>query len=148
MTWNDDMWYLMGWDHGRKELRTFALTRMRHVETTGETFQSIPREKIDAQLEHAFKMVGKGVNADPKTVLLRFSPVASIRVQEKQWHASQEIKQLPNGECEVTLKLASLSEVESWILSWGDHCTVLEPSELVENVRKSAMAISAKYQAP
>ncbi len=147
MTWDDDMWYLMGWDHDRNEMRTFALTRMKSVKITDETFDSISRQKIDAQLEHAFKMVGKGGKTPPKTVRLRFSPAASIRVQERQWHFSQDIKPLPNDECEVTLELASFSEVESWILSWGEHCTVLEPSELVDRVRKSALAISAKYQA-
>jgi proteasome accessory factor B len=146
MTCSEEMWYLMGWDHDRKAMRTFALTRMKEVTSTGETFESIPREKIDRQLEHAFLMVGKGGNVPPRKVRLRFSPSASVRVQERQWHASQEVKKLAGGECEVTLELASLSEVESWVLSWGGHCTVLEPLELVERVRKSAHAILAKYE--
>ncbi len=145
MTCCDEMWYLLGWDHGRGEIRTFALPRMKGVRRTGETFEPLPREQIDAQLEHAFRMVGKGGRLPPQVVRLRFSPAAAVRVKERRWHVSQEVQELPGGECEVILELASFSEVERWVLGWGADCTVVAPPELVKRVRESALAIVSRY---
>jgi proteasome accessory factor B len=146
MTCCEEMWFLMGWDHDRNAIRTFALTRMKDVEETGKTFAPRSRRDFDDQLEYAFKMVGKGGKVAPWVVRLRFSRPASVQVKERRWHFSQEAQELPGGESIVTFEVASLSEVESWVLSWGKDCTVLEPPELVESVRASAQAILARYE--
>jgi proteasome accessory factor B len=147
MTCCEEMWSVMGWDKDRNAIRTFALTRMKDVEETGETFDALPRMLFEEQLEHAFLMVGKGGTVPPQRVRLRFSPPAAAQVKEKQWHISQEVTDLEGGQCEVALELASLSEVERWVLSWGKACTVLEPAELIERVREGARAILANHGA-
>ncbi len=146
LTCSDEMWYLMGWDKTRDAMRTFALTRMQKVKRTGTSFHPLPKATIDEQLEHAFKMVGKGGKTLPHRVRLRFDAFASALVRERRWHTSQEITPLPDGCSEVSLEVASLTEVERWVLSWGGNCQVLEPAELVERVCKGARAILSKYE--
>jgi len=61
---------------------------------------------------------------------LRFDAFAARLVTERQWHPSQKIKHLVDGEIELTMTLGSLEEIERWVLSWGEHVQVLEPAAL------------------
>jgi proteasome accessory factor B len=76
-------------------------------------------------------------------VVIRFNEFAADYIREKRWHASQQIKELPNGGLELHLKLSSLDEVERWVLGWGGHATVLHPSELAGSVKRAAESILA-----
>jgi predicted DNA-binding transcriptional regulator YafY len=126
-------------------MRTFALTRMQQVKQTGGLVEPLPEQVIDEQLEHAFKMVGKGDNAPPYQVILRFDAFASALVRERRWHSSQEITPLSDGCSEVSFEVASLTEIERWVLSWGNNCQVISPKELLERVCKGARDILSKY---
>jgi hypothetical protein len=39
-----------------------------------------------------------------------------------------ELMELPGGESRVRLRLSGLEEVERWVLGWGGHATVIQPS--------------------
>jgi predicted DNA-binding transcriptional regulator YafY len=145
LIYSDEIWHVMGWDQMRNEVRTFSLTRMQGVQRTGAQFEPMPKAVFDEQLEHAFKMIGKGGKEPPYKVRLRFDAYSSAMVREKLWHTSQEITLLEDGCSEVSFEIASLTEIESWVMGWCNHCEVLEPPELVERVRQSALAILAKY---
>ena len=60
----------------------------------------------------------------------------------------QKIKQLRDGEIELSLTLGNLEEVERWILSWGSHAQVLAPSELKERIAEIVAALSETYHTP
>jgi predicted DNA-binding transcriptional regulator YafY len=68
---------------------------------------------------------------------------AAQLVRERTWHSSQRIQELTNGELEIRFTLNSLDEILPWIRSWGEHCRVLKPKELLmragelRRVRKS-----------
>ena len=49
------------------------------------------------------------------------------------------------GGLRVTMTLNNLEEVEKWVLSFGEHATVIEPAELKERVRQAAERIQKKY---
>ena len=147
LVYSDEIWHLMGWDTMRNAIRTFSLARMQGVHRTGVRCNPMRggRAVKDEQLEHAFKMIGKGGKEPPYKVRLRFDAYSSAIVREKLWHTSQEITLLEDGCSEVSFDIASLTEIESWVMGWCNHCEVLEPPELVERVRQSAIAILAKY---
>jgi predicted DNA-binding transcriptional regulator YafY len=42
------------------------------------------------------------------------------------------------------MELGSLEEIERWVLSWGDHATVLEPTELKRRIRRAGETILSK----
>jgi proteasome accessory factor B len=70
---------------------------------------------------------------------LRFSGRAAQLVRERNWHASQRIQELANGEAELTLALNSLEEIVPWILSWGRQCEVVRPARLRKKVSSLAL---------
>src|SRR2546428_7793383 len=101
---------------------------------------------IGRYLEQSF-----GVFARPTktkhTIRISFDTFAAPLVQERQWHPSQEIKQLRNGGIELSLTLGNLEEIERWILSWGNHAEVLAPAELNDRVGKTVLAPADTYHA-
>lgn len=138
----ENQWYLFGFDLGRQQLRTFALPRMRKVRDTGARFKRPADFSISKHLGDSFGVFkGKARHR----VRIHFDEFASRLVGERQWHPSQKIKPLRNGELELTLELGSLEEIERWILSWGAHARVLEPRALVDQVCGVVERIAKTY---
>ncbi|NBP25108.1 MAG: WYL domain-containing protein, partial [Proteobacteria bacterium] len=67
---------------------------------------------------------------------------------ERSWHPTQDLRAMPGGESELTLRLNDLREVAAWVLSWGEHAWVVSPPELVESVRNSHAAAARRYAKP
>jgi len=136
----ENQWYLFGFDLARQQLRTFALPRMRKVRDTRAGFRRPADFSITKHLSDSFGVfTGKAQHR----VHLRFDAFAARLVSERQWHPSQKIKSLADGEMELTMTLGSLEEIERWVLSWGEHVQVLEPAALKRQIRRVAEAILA-----
>jgi proteasome accessory factor B len=140
----ENLWYLFAFDLDRTQLRTFALSRIRNARVSKTRFRRPTEFSIGRYLEQSF-----GVFARPtKTkhaIRIVFDAFAASRVQERQWHPSQKIKQLRNGGIELSLTLGNLEEIERWILSWGSHAQVLAPAELKERIAKTAEQLADAY---
>jgi predicted DNA-binding transcriptional regulator YafY len=76
-------------------------------------------------------------------VRIHFDAFAARLVGERLWHPSQKMRPLAGGELELSMELGSLEEIERWVLSWGEHATVLEPAELKRRIRRAAEGILA-----
>jgi predicted DNA-binding transcriptional regulator YafY len=134
----ENQWYLFAFDLDRGEFRTFAVPRMLGVKNTRKVFRRRPDFSIGKYLGDSFG-VFKG--ASRHVVRIHFDAFASSLVSERQWHSSQKLKVLSDGETELSMTLGSLEEIERWILSWGAHARVLEPEELRARLCRSAKAI-------
>lgn len=137
-----EQWYLFGFDLGREQIRTFVLPRMRGVGLLAARFRRPADFTIERHLSESFGVFsGKG----KYRVRIRFDRLAGQIVSERRWHASQEVKELPDGGVELRLELGSLQEVERWILSWGKRARVVEPPELLERLRETIRRLSGYY---
>jgi proteasome accessory factor B len=134
----ENQWYLFGFDLARKQLRTFALPRMRNARATGIKFRRPPEFSLARHLGDSFG-VFKGTGRE--RVRIRFDAFAARLVAEREWHPSQKIKELADGAIELTLTLGGLEEIERWVLSWGEHARVLEPLALAERIRAVARSL-------
>lgn len=141
----ENQWYLFGYDLGRRQMRTFALPRMRKLRDTGASFQRPADFSIAKHLGESFGVfTGRGRHR----VRVRFDSFAARLVAERQWHPSQKIKSLRDGDAggiEFTVTVEGLEEIERWVLSWGEHARVLEPKELVNKLRTVAGSLSSAY---
>ncbi|MEY2497730.1 MAG: hypothetical protein QOD12_1286 [Verrucomicrobiota bacterium] len=138
----ENQWYLFAEDLDRKQVRTFALPRMRKVALTTKGFRRPADFSISKILRGSF-----GVFSSGKThrIRLQFDPYAARLVAERSWHESQRIQSLPDGSIILQLALGGLEEIERWILSWGNHVRVLEPAPLRAMIRDAASAIARLY---
>ncbi|HKB89010.1 MAG TPA: WYL domain-containing protein [Opitutaceae bacterium] len=138
----ENLWYLIGFDLEKRALRTFALPRITNVVPTKEKF--VRAADFSPQKFFANALGVLGGDGDYR-VVIRFSASAADLVREREWHESQEIRDLPSGELELRLRLGALAEVERWILGWGASAQVVEPSELRNRLRDTIASLAANY---
>lgn len=138
----ENLWYLVGFDCERAALRTFALPRIADAEVTKIAFARPPDFSPEKFFANALGVLG---GAGDYRVVVRFRAAAAERIREREWHESQELRELPGGELELTLRLGALTEAEQWILGWGDAAEVLAPPELRAGLRRTAAALAATY---
>ncbi len=124
-------WYVVGWDEGRQDWRVFALPRMSRVKVLPNTFER--DRSFDPQ---SFWSGSLGVYREgtPQRVVLRFRDWAARIVSEREWHASQEIKNLREGQVELTLHVQITPDLLRWILSWADAVEIRSPKKLQQEV--------------
>jgi predicted DNA-binding transcriptional regulator YafY len=142
----ENLWYLFAFDLDRQQLRTFALPRIRDVRVSKTKFRRPLDFSIGKFLGESFGVFTKPTKTK-HTVRIVFDAFAALRIEERQWHPSQKIKQLRDGDIELSLTLGNLEEIERWILSWGSHAQVLAPAELKERIGKTVSALAETYRA-
>ena len=139
----DNHWYLFAFDVKRQAMRTFALPRLKSPEITAERFTISKKFNLNEYLRGSFG-VFKG--EDDYEVVVLFDSWAADLIRGRKWHASQEILELPNRQLRLQLRLNSIEEAERWVLSWGQHATVVLPQALADRLRDTAKALQSRYQ--
>jgi len=138
----ENQWYLFGEDLERRQLRTFALPRMRNARATGARFRRPADFSISKVLRGSFGVFSGGKK---HRIRLKFDPFAARLVSERSWHESQKLRPGRDGSLVLEMELGGLEEIERWILSWGSHVHVLEPKALAERVRAEAEIVAGMY---
>lgn len=140
----ENSWYLIGFDSERQALRTFALPRISAVITNKKTFV----RPADFSPENFFaSALGVLGGTGDHRVIVRFDAAVAERIREREWHESQEMRELPGGALELELRLGALVEVEQWILGWGAMARVLAPAELRASIGRTVAALAKIYPA-
>lgn len=139
----ENLWYLVGFDVGRRALRTFALTRMAGVAVSETTFVRPADFSPEKFFASALGVLG---GERDYRVVIRFSGAVADRIREREWHESQNLRELRNGGLELTLRLGALQEIERWVLGWGAAAEVIGPKELRERIKQTAGALTKAYQ--
>ena len=139
----ENQWYLFAEDLARKQLRTFALPRMRNARATTTRFRRPADFSISDVLRGSF---GVFAGRKKQRVRLEFDAFAGRLVSERTWHESQRIQTARDGTVRLELELGGLEEIARWVLSWGSHVRVLEPKALVATITTEAEAVLASYR--
>ncbi len=132
--------YLFGYSHTAAAYRLFAVERIRHVELTEVTF-AVRKDFSPEKLDQSFGIMEEA----PQTIRVRIRREAAHFVRERQYHPTQTIEEIEGGDVIVTLQAGGLDEIASWVLSWGEDATALEPPALVETVLRKLSAGLAQY---
>ena len=139
----ENQWYLFAFDLDRKQMRTFALPRIRNARITSRQFVRPADFSMEKWLGGSFGVFKDG--GKPQEILIQFDAFGGRLVRERKWHSSQKIKELKDGGIELSLKLGNLHEILRWVLSWGEHARVMGPEELRNNVRQTARKLAGYY---
>jgi predicted DNA-binding transcriptional regulator YafY len=126
-------WYLLAHDLNRNARRVFVLARMCKVERTSRSFEKPGPETLQDLFKGSFQ-IWQSENSKTYEIALQFDSFAAQLVRERTWHSSQQIQELTSGELEIRFTLNSLDEILPWIRSWGEHCRVLKPKELLKKL--------------
>jgi len=129
--------YIIGYCHLRKDIRTFALDRVRMLRVTEENF----RVPDDFSLENYMGAAFGVVQGTAEEIKIRFAPEIAGYIKEKLWHESQEIRPQKDGSIIFAAQVAVTEELVSWVLSWGARAEVLAPQALQDAVHAEALAM-------
>lgn len=129
--------YLIGRCHLRKDVRMFAVERIRSISLTDHPYQLPLGFDIEVYVQDAL-MVMRGRRIDAELV---FSKSAAAWVKDRVWHPSQEMSHLRDGRLRMTLKVADTDELVGWILSFGSQVRVIRPDALREKVKEETQKI-------
>jgi len=140
----ENLWYLVGFDVRRAALRTFALPRITAATAKKNRFARPDNFSPEKFFASALGILGGEGNY---TVVIRFDAAVADRVRERDWHESQQLRDLPSGGLELTLRLGALAEVERWVLEWGTAAEVLQPMELRNRIARTVTSLAAIYGA-
>ncbi len=140
----DNKWYVVGWSHRRKAIRSYAVARIHRVIAYEHEAFVRPKDLDAKQLTS--ESLGVFWHADQFLVRFSFSLDAEARVRERNWHHRQEIS-IENNRVQLRFPANSLFAVQELALSWGRHLKVEEPLELARRVKAELTAASALYTA-
>ena len=128
-------WYLKGFCLTRKDLRTFKISRMSHMESTEEPF--VERTSItDPEPEQATQ--------DWINVKLRFSIYAAYRIYDE--FDENTITKNEDGSFTVSTLLPDNRWLTGYLLSFGKEVEVLEPQKVRDKVEYEAKGILKKSE--
>src|SRR6476469_5900773 len=85
----EHQWYLFAEDLERRQLRTFALPRMRKVRLTTNGFRRPADFSIAQILSGSFGVYSSGKK---QRIRIEFDPFAARLVAERKWHESQRVR--------------------------------------------------------
>jgi predicted DNA-binding transcriptional regulator YafY len=134
--------YVIAHDELRGALRTFKLERVAAAELCDSSYVIPADFDPYAHLASAWGVMDE-VEVE---VRLRFSPAAAPRVRESVWHNSQRLEDVPDGGCELTMRVGGIKEVRVWVLGWGADVEVLAPEALRDEVRSHARRMLDLYE--
>lgn len=136
-------WYVIGHCHLKNEIRIFSFSRMENVQLTKEHFE-IPKT-FNAK-DYVDKTMGVWLSAKTKyKVRLLFTQEIGTFAAEHIWHEDQTVKQNEDGSVEVSFETTQLPEVKRLVLGQGKTVKVLEPEELVEQIREEIEVVKSLY---
>ena len=138
----DGAFYLVGHCGLRKDIRIFALDRIKSLRQTAETFE-IPEDfKVEDFMQTSFGVF----HGAPVDVRIRFKADIAGYIREKTWHETQKIESQDDGSIIFEARVAGTDEIKYWLMSWGAKAEVLSPAALREEMKSEAEAMLARYQ--
>ena len=132
--------YLIAHCHWRKDVRMFAVERIKSLTPTDHPYQLPLHFDIDAYVEDALVVM----RGERITVELRFDKTTAVWVKDRIWHPSQQTIALKSGQLLMTLQVADTRELLGWILSFGSGVQVLKPERLQQAVKDEAKKLLAQ----
>jgi len=121
------------------EMRTFAAQRIQDVTVLEETFD--PQEASAGVFPDSLG----AFSGLPERVTIEFTAAEAPYIRERDWHASQQMTDLPDGGVRLTLDVAIDWGLEAWILGFGAAARVIEPASLVSRLIDRLDAARRQY---
>ncbi|MCU0561993.1 MAG: WYL domain-containing protein [Desulfobacterales bacterium] len=135
--------YLLGHCGLRRDIRVFALDRIREIDLTDEPFELPEGLSIEDFLKSSFGVF----HGPPTRVKIRFSKRIAGYITEKVWHPSQRVSARADGSVIFEVEVAGTEEIKHWVLKWGARAEVLAPPALRAEIRREAEAMLKVYRA-
>jgi predicted DNA-binding transcriptional regulator YafY len=136
-------WYAAAWDEARREVRDFAIHRIRRIAITTDGYDVDRAFDFRKYMADAFGIEKGG---RPVEAAIRFGPRQARWIRERKWHRSARIQEELDGALILRLRVADTSELRRWVLQFGTEAEVLSPPSLRAAIAETHRAAAAAYQ--
>jgi len=137
----DGAFYLVGNCGLRKDIRIFALDRIKSLKLTDETFEMPEDFTVEDFMQTSFGVF----HGKPRQVRIRFAAEIAGYIREKIWHRTQKIVPQKDGSIVFEARVAGTDEIKFWVMSWGSRAEVLSPESLRDEIISEAEATLQNY---
>lgn len=139
-------WYMLAKDLRDEQVKTYALDRFGELEITKKRF-SRPKDFDPAEtFRNSFGIITPTPGTAPQKVVLAFDPFQGKYVKTQLLHHSQKTLIDDETEFRVELKICIAFDLVKELLSFGSALRVIEPEELMEEVKKAHKEAWEKYE--
>ena len=132
-----DAIYLVSKDLGDNIIKTFALHRIKEVNTLTESFEYPYNFNVNRFLLKS----NFGIGTDVHTIKLKFSPDIRDYALDREWYPNESKKVLKDGSLLLTFVSDINMIVIGWIRGFGSDVVVLKPPKLrqyiINDIRKN-----------
>lgn len=151
----DDL-FVVGHSYRANAVRVFKVARVTSVEMANELFERPAGFSLEKTFRDSFGIMQS--DADPTEIVVRFEGPMAALVEEREWHESQRLQWLANGETLfeaqpeepealiATFRLSNVVEFKRWILSFGGSAEVIRPESLRHEICSELMRASERYE--
>ena len=139
----DDL-YLLGFDHGSEQLKTFKVARISEAEFLKTKAARHP--DIEPQLSGQRSI--KAWTGPQWEICVELAPEVAYKAKEYPLVDDQLVETLADGGARITARVAGLVEAKQWVLGWGAAATAIAPPELRRAVHDELRAALGPYQGP
>jgi len=135
-------WYLDAWCHLRNGLRNFALDAIQEAHLLETAAKEVPDAELDALFAPSYGIFS---GSRVEWAQLLFTPERARWIAHEQWHPEQEGDWQSDGSYLLRIPYADHRELIMDILKHGEHCEVLGPPGLRQQVMTQVRAMAGKY---
>lgn len=136
-------WYLVGWNHFKGQVRTYALDRIRDLKETPGLAYREPDFDAAGYFKYAI-----GIISPPGA-----PPLVKVAVQKTQaqylitqpWHDSQNIDSEDDETVVFSFRVHPTYEFKSLLMGLGKDAEVIEPAELRKELAEEFRIMHEKY---
>ena len=131
--------YVLAFVADYRELRTFAVERIRSLSLLEERFT--PSDLPEEVFAHSL-----GVNqGTPEHVEIAFEPRIAPYIRERRWHPSQTHIDRKDGGVVLSLEVCNDWALRSWVLGFGPLARVIAPASLKRQIKDEIDRASERY---
>lgn len=129
-------WYVLGFCDWRKDFRLFKLNRLWEYDLLEKHFEprEIPKEELERDTFFA---------DEKKVTLIMDSSIEYLLIEA---YGPNAYEKRGDGSLKVSLGYTKKDFILSWILSFGEKVKVIEPEEIVKDMRKITESMSKIYK--
>jgi len=135
--------YCVGFDHDRRDKRTFALDNVSDADVLGSTFVKPADFRIEEYTAGSISGVLHG--GEPREVTVDFAPRVAKAAIAARVVEERRIEHRPGGSVRIAYRVADADELVRWVLGWGAQAEIISPPDIRARIADLSQEIAEKY---
>lgn len=136
--------YCVGYDHRRRDKRTFAIDNVSDPHVLAATFLKPSDFNIERYAAGSISGVLHGGQTSEVTVA--FAPHVAKAAVAARVVEERHIERAEDGSVRIAYRVGNLDELIRWVLGWGAQAEVLAPPAARARIAALAAEIATKYR--